>query len=936
MRTLLGRVTGMRIVAAGALALLTFGAVWAATAGPREALHTRTQAVHQTLAAAPPLAHVITAAAPWSGIWQALNVGGPGGSGSQLLSQNQIDEIATQLHGDLNQGLVHLAPPAADWMSMTSIGNTVLSRLPKSGGLPIRMEVSYRQPLSRYLRLTAGRFPTNVPPPSQRIRPSQDEFFQPTPILFAPLIEVMVSSQTAATFGLHPGSKLVISRPPSFNGNRPITLEVTGIFAPRAPAATFWTTDTSVVAPQQEMISANQSVWIAGVLTGSSELAAVQQDFGIGGLTAQWQLPLSAAAPSGDQVRPLYDALTRLGTQTPKLTGDVAPIAADLTVTPGLVPALGAFLTTEQAVDTLLWLLYVSLAAACLVVFLLTARMIALRRSAELRIRRARGASLRQIGATTALGAVLTCVPAAIAGAILAVLLLPGPAPAGGWWAPAGVLVVAVCAPPVIAAWQQRLPLRRTRRHAGPRVRGLGRLVAEVTAIAACVAGLVVFRQQGTQPGTGVNLYTSAAPVLIAIPAVIVVLRVYPLVLRAALLGAVRRPGAPAFLGLARAGRTRLTPALPAFALVLALSIASFAGMVRAAVSSGDARASWMAVGADATVTASSLGVPGVMFDPGALRAAERVPGVTHAAPVWQSSWSNDFGQDFTGIVVDPATYAALVAATQTFPPVPAGLLRTARAGGAQPVLASQQAAVELGNDVNTLNAQGAVDPVQVRVAGVLSGTNALPEGGAFVIIPLSAMHSNATPPGPVQFNELLLTGANIDKARLSAVVQDMMPGGGVTFRSDVLDSLTTAPLQHGTFVLFALALAVAAWLGIAVMLLELALGAAEREATLARLAVMGLGEGQRARVVALEVLPAVVAAGIAAWACAVTLPRIVAPAINLSVFTGSSAAVVLSPDAVSIGWPLAALAVVAVAALAIEIRVRRRGRLAANLRVGE
>ena len=49
MRTLLGRVTGMRIVAVGALALLTFGAVWAATAGPREALHTRTQAVHQTL-----------------------------------------------------------------------------------------------------------------------------------------------------------------------------------------------------------------------------------------------------------------------------------------------------------------------------------------------------------------------------------------------------------------------------------------------------------------------------------------------------------------------------------------------------------------------------------------------------------------------------------------------------------------------------------------------------------------------------------------------------------------------------------------------------------------------------------------------------------------------------------------------------------------------
>jgi hypothetical protein len=45
---------------------------------------------------------------------------------------------------------------------------------------------------------------------------------------------------------------------------------------------------------------------------------------------------------------------------------------------------------------------------------------------------------------------------------------------------------------------------------------------------------------------------------------------------------------------------------------------------------------------------------------------------------------------------------------------------------------------------------------------------------------------------------------------------------------------------------------------------------------------------------------------------------------------------VVLSPDAASVGWPLAALAVVAFAALAIEIRPGRRGRVAASLRVGE
>jgi hypothetical protein len=95
----------------------------------------------------------------------------------------------------------------------------------------------------------------------------------------------------------------------------------------------------------------------------------------------------------------------------------------------------------------------------------------------------------------------------------------------------------------------------------------------------------------------------------------------------------------------------------------------------------------------------------------------------------------------------------------------------------------------------------------------------------------------------------------------------------------------------------------------------------------------MGLGEGQRTRIVALEVLPAVLAAAAAAWACAVVLPRLVAPAMDLSVFTGSAATTPLTPDTASIALPLAGLAVVALAALAIEIRSGRR-RVTAKLRI--
>src|SRR6202789_1845298 len=127
----------------------------------------------------------------------------------------------------------------------------------------------------------------------------------------------------------------------------------------------------------------------------------------------------------------------------------------------------------------------------------------------------------------------------------------------------------------------------------------------------AAVAACFVSRTQGSQAGSGVNPYTSSAPVLVAIPAVIVVLRLYPLVLRGLLRACARTSRAPAFLGLARASRTALTPALPAFALVLALTVAAFAGMVRDAVTNGEVAASWQTVGADATVTpAPNLIIP--------------------------------------------------------------------------------------------------------------------------------------------------------------------------------------------------------------------------------------------------------------------------------------------------------------------------------------
>jgi putative ABC transport system permease protein len=753
-----------------------------------------------------------------------------------------------------------------------------------------------------------------------------------------PTVQVAMSTQTAAKFGLHAGSTFEMIGPERETTGEvsKVTIVVTGIVAPTDPASDFWTVDPAIVSPGLQGAT-DSPYWAGAVMVGPGETSEIEEYFSSAGLQLQWVFPLNVSSLTGQQAQPLSNALDTLTTQVPTLTGNVSQVAPSLTTSSNLLFALDQFIATAQSVDTLLWLLYVSLTVTGLAVLLLAGRMVAMRRRVELAVIRARGASLRQISLGTAAGAALVCVPAAALGVVLAILAVPGAGSAqaagaaGGWWPPIAVLVVAVCGPAIIAAWQHRLPKRgiTDRRQTTAR----RRLIVEVMLIAAAVAGIVVFRNQGNQAGSGVNFYTSSAPLLVAIPVVIVVLRLYPLALRGLLRLSTRTSGAPAFLGLARASRTALTPALPAFALVLALTVAAFAGMVRDAVSNGEIAASWQTVGADAMVTPA----PDLIIPPTAVRDLADVHGVTHAAGVWNALWTTQAGAQLNVLAVDPASYAALVAAGQGYPQVQAGLIAVpSRAGAPQPVLASPQALADLGRGVVSLGTnQAVVAPVRVQVAGVLSSTPAFPGGGAFVIMPVAAIRSTATPTAPTSINEMLLNGGSIDHAELANVVKRTLFGGTVTFRSDVLSGLAGGPLQHGAFTLFTLAVGVAAALGLAVMLLELALGASERDSTLARLATMGLGEGQRAWVVALEVLPAVIAAAVSAWACAVTLPRVLAPDIDLSVFTGTSIPVPLAANVASVAVPLLGLALVAVVSLGIEIRWgRRRG--AASLRVGE
>jgi putative ABC transport system permease protein len=776
-----------------------------------------------------------------------------GSSLPPVLDSTQLTESRFQLARYLAATPLPLA--AGQWAGLSTSPLTVRAGAPPglaSTGVPPRLEVIYRDPLTSNVTLVAGSFP----PPGGLGR----------------TLRIAVTTATAARFALHPGSVLRLA----VNGAS-VPVIVTAIVRPRAPASAFWNVDAAAVAPSYNVpgpTAGSPPYWSGAVFADPGEFAAMQATFGLLPMQLTWEFPLGLGSLQADRVPDLEHALNHVQGAAVTMSGDLAGTTLPLMVHAELLTQLTAFALTDTAVEQVLSLLFVSLTVVGVAVLLLAARISAARRATEFETVQSRGASLRQLTGLTLRSSVLACVPAAPAGACLALPLTPGPAAGLSWWLGGLTVLAALLGLPIVVAWQYRKP----------------------------------------------------APALVAIPAVIVIGRLYPLIIRGLLRLSARSTGAYGFLALTRAARTSLAGAAPAFALVLALTVASFAGMVRDAVTRGEIAASWQLTGADAVVDAG--GTPAIVT-PAVQRAVVALPGVRRTAIAWVMAWYVPDGQVVTAVAVDPGSYAAYTAGVP-YPPAP--LARLGSAAGVTTVLASPSAAALIGSGVSELTSAFAMGPLRVRVAGTVGATPAATGTGPFVIMPLEHIAGQTGPPAT---NLLLVTGTGFSHSALAALVSTDVPGAAIRFRSAVLDELVGSPLQAAADLIMRLSVAVAAGFGLAILLLGLALGSADRDLTLARLTTMGLEQGRLIRLVLWETLLAVIAAVVAGVACALALPALTSPALDLSVFTGSSTPVPIAPDLVALAVPAAGLAVLTAVAVVAETRLLRRRDVPGLLRIG-
>ena len=374
---------------------------------------------------------------------------------------------------------------------------------------------------------------------------------------------------------------------------------------------------------------------------------------------------------------------------------------------------------------------------------------------------------------------------------------------------------------------------------------------------------------------------------------------------------------------------------LPALALVVALAVIALGGTLRAAVTRGQVAASWQQVGADAVIqtTGSQQVVP-----PAAEKAVASVPGVTHADAIFvvapHDPLAANLGPGFGGtsigvVVVNPASYAALVAATP-YPAFPARLL--AKTGsGPVPVLASPQVAAVLRHETGHL--AFASSEIPVRLAAPIARTPALPGGGPFLIVPSWArgLGRAGVPP-----NVILATGASINFHDLAKVLARTMPRSQVTSRQAALAAIAHSPSVHGADVAFELCVAAAVAVSTAAVLLGLLLSGRDRTRVAAWLTALGMTSRQARRLAVLDVLPLVLIAVVGAMLAGSVLAQIVAPAIDLSVFTGSTAAVPVTPDLVALTAPAAGAVVLVAVITAAQSALTRRRTTTGVLRLDE
>ncbi|UZN02040.1 FtsX-like permease family protein [Cellulomonas sp. S1-8] len=734
-------------------------------------------------------------------------------------------------------------------------------------------------------------------------------------------VEIGLSEAVAEALGVEVGDTLTTRNE---NGSVAVDAAVSGVFRADDPTDPVWSTVPGLLEPRA----------VGTFLTRQTQLA---------GLLSDASLPVAVLAmPPGTTTRvvtfePQVDALGQ--DDVAAVTAEIAGLrAAADEPTPG-----GASRTSvSTALDTVLLdardrfraavaqtsVLLAGVLSVALLTVLVAATLLVRRRAAVLATHRARGASLPGIALELGSESVVVTAVGCALGVVLAGAVVPGAVP-WPWLVP--VVAVAVLGPPTLAVrlaalstGGRRGAADRTERSMADKDRRAARVAAEAAAVLLAAGAFAALGTRGvTGPGTGgTDPLLALAPTLGALAGAALLLRVLPPLLRWGVTAAARSRRAVPVLAAARAHATA-GAALPFLTLTVATSLVVLGATFVATVQQGEVDASWLAVGADATVTSEP---DSALTDVAAtLRTRDGVETVLTGRVEDHAQVFGPWGGQIVRLVVLPSAEFADLLASTPLPDAPE-LAQLDAAGAAGRPAALLSAGLRTEGDTDVVLAW---DGTRVDLTTVGTASPVLAAGEDTVVVDGASLGPALG--APVEPDRLWAVGPGAEAA---VATTPALEGATVATRSAWLATHRAEPITVGVQRLAAAAAVVLLLLAVLVVVLAAAISAPHRGVTLATLRTLGLGGRGARAVTAGELLPGVLLASVGGAGLGVLLAVLATGPLALRLVTGQPT----DPSPVLPAWaaapPVVVCLVVVVLVLA-ESSLRRRERLGEVLRVG-
>lgn len=754
-----------------------------------------------------------------------------------------------------------------------------------------------------------------------------------------PLLQVALDVRLAEELDLAAGQTIVLEPlEVAPLGDGTTAVRISGLFEPRDRTASTWSYAPLLTTLGQRYGGDGQlEAEYAAALVDDSQLEALAAASPI--LRYDWHY---AAGVSGaesidaDNAAPLLADLESVVARGAFIRGSVASVTGGtdtVSVSSGLVDLLRAHLERSEAASALVALVLAGVLAVALAVLGLACAVVVRRRAAGSALLHARGASRAAVTASLVAEVGSVALPAAAVGAV-------GAALAGGEraWQASVVLAVLVAAAALIltgvTTWRSVDPVgsvdHGTR---GRRSRSTWRTATEIFVVLAAILAVVEVRRRGL--GTdGVDPVLVAAPVLVVLAFVVVVLRLLPTMLRHAAASTARGSGLLPFTALARASRQPLSVALPLSTLLLGLGFAVFASGVLTTVSEGQERSAWRDVGADYLLEAE-------YFQDQDLEALADVGGVEQVVPALrreEASFFDPAGQVTRGnvLIVDAARYADLVDSEVASGVDPADVRRLSDPvdpDAPLPAIATTPARTALAATAGAIDPTASLGRTEVAVTAVPS-TFPLDGGRGLVVLDLPSVQARES--FPIRPNTLLVKASPEAAPALAEAAGRLEQRVSLTGRRDVLRDLADSPFVGSTQALFAAGVVAAAGYCVLALVLVLVLGARSRARLASTLRMLGATPRQLSRLAVLEVAPLLAVMVAAGAAAGVLLVVLLLPGLQLQPLTGGDSPPETVLGLLRIGGLVAGLTTLVVVTVVAVSAVERRRGLGETLREGD